>query len=93
MLKPDVVFFGENVPKDRVEQCYALVAEAGGLLVVGSSLTVMSGLRFLRRASKDGQPVAIVNRGETRGDDLAEVTVAAGASEVLSFLEQALPGR
>jgi NAD-dependent SIR2 family protein deacetylase len=62
MLKPDVVFFGENVPRERVDRCYALVEDAATLLVVGSSLTVMSGLRFVHRAERKGIPVAIVNR-------------------------------
>ncbi|MFI2645829.1 NAD-dependent protein deacetylase [Streptomyces sp. NPDC018610] len=72
-LKPDVVFFGESVPKPRVAHCYELVDAASALLVAGSSLTVMSGLRFVRRAAKQGKPVAIVNQGPTRGDDLAAV--------------------
>jgi NAD-dependent SIR2 family protein deacetylase len=72
LLKPDVVFFGENVPKPRVETCYALVESARSLLVLGSSLTVMSGLRFVRRAAKLGITVTIVNQGETRGDPLAD---------------------
>ncbi|MEV6237042.1 NAD-dependent protein deacetylase [Lentzea sp. NPDC051838] len=71
VLKPDVVFFGENVPRPRVEQCYSLVDNARSLLVLGSSLTVMSGLRFVRRASESGIPVVIINRGETRGDPYA----------------------
>ena len=83
-LKPDVVFFGENVPKDRVERCYAALDEADALLVAGSSLTVMSGLRFVRYAAKAGLPVVIVNRGPTRGDDLATVKVEAGCSEWLA---------
>ena len=62
-LKPHVVFFGENVPKERVERCYAEIDEADALLVAGSSLTVMSGLRFVRYAAKAGLPVVIVNRG------------------------------
>ena len=62
-LKPDVVFFGENVPKQRVERCYAALDDADALLVAGSSLTVMSGLRFVRYAAKAGLPVVIVNRG------------------------------
>jgi NAD-dependent SIR2 family protein deacetylase len=75
VLKPDVVFFGENVPRSRVEQCYRMVDEAGALLVLGSSLTVMSGLRFVRHASQAGKPVVIINRGPTRGDACATVRV------------------
>ena len=82
-LKPDVVFFGENVPKERVQRCYAAIDDADALLVTGSSLTVMSGLRFVRYAAKAGLPVVIVNRGVTRGDDLATVKVEAGCSEWL----------
>jgi len=93
VLKPDVVFFGENVPAPRVERCYAAVdalADRGGaLLVVGSSLTVMSGLRFVKRAAKAGTPVVIVNRGATRGDDLATVRVGDGCSEFLVGLATA----
>jgi NAD-dependent SIR2 family protein deacetylase len=83
-LKPHVVFFGENVPKERVERCYAAIDDADALLVAGSSLTVMSGLRFVRYAAKAGLPVVIVNRGVTRGDELATVKVEAGCSEWLS---------
>ena len=90
VLKPDVVFFGENVPKERVERCYAAVdalpAQDGALLVVGSSLTVMSGLRFVRRAAQLGVPVVIVNRGETRGDPLATYAVESGCTEFLTAL-------
>ncbi len=89
-LKPDVVFFGENVPRPRVERCYAAVDALAGtdgcLLVAGSSLTVMSGLRFVRRAAQQGTPVVIVNRGTTRGDDLASYKVEAGTSEWLGAL-------
>jgi NAD-dependent SIR2 family protein deacetylase len=70
-----VVFFGENVPPERVQQCYRLVDDASALLVLGSSLTVMSGLRFVRYAAKAGKPVFIVNHGETRGDSYAAVCV------------------
>ncbi|WP_051275876.1 NAD-dependent protein deacetylase [Marmoricola sp. URHB0036] len=83
-LKPHVVFFGENVPKERVLRCYDEIDDADALLVAGSSLTVMSGLRFVRHAAKSGLPVVIVNRGATRGDDLATVKVEAGCSEWLS---------
>jgi NAD-dependent SIR2 family protein deacetylase len=89
VLKPDVVFFGENVPAPRVQQCYDAVDALGprdALLVAGSSLTVMSGFRFVRRAAKAGVPVVIVNRGATRGDELATVTVDAGCSEFLTAL-------
>lgn len=86
VLKPDVVFFGENVPAPRVQRCYDAVdalGSEGALLVVGSSLTVMSGLRFVKRAARQGTPIVIVNRGETRGDALASVKLDAGASEFL----------
>jgi len=90
ILKPHVVFFGENVPKDRVQRCYdaveALTGSDGALLVAGSSLTVMSGLRFVKRAAKNGTPVVIVNRGATRGDELATYRVDAGCSEFLADL-------
>jgi NAD-dependent SIR2 family protein deacetylase len=89
ILKPDVVFFGENVPAARVERCYAAVdglGASGALLVVGSSLTVMSGFRFVRRAARAGTPVVIVNRGATRGDELATYKVDAGCSEFLTDL-------
>ena len=85
-VKPDVVFFGENVPKDRVAACFELVEDASALLVVGSSLTVMSGFRFARRAAALGIPVAIVNQGATRGDELASVRVDAPLGEVLPQL-------
>jgi NAD-dependent SIR2 family protein deacetylase len=91
-LKPDVVFFGENVPKDRVARCYALVEDADALLVAGTSLTVQSGLRFVRRAHAHGIPVVLVNRGATRGDPLVSVRLDAGCSEVLSSLADALAG-
>lgn len=83
ILKPDVVFFGENVPKSRVARCIDLVDAADSLLVLGSSLQVMSGLRFVRQARKRGIPIAIVNRGRTRGDDLADLKLDCGVSEVL----------
>lgn len=76
ILKPDVVFFGEAVPPQRVEHCRELVREATSLLVLGSSLTVMSGLRFVRQAARAGKPVLIVNRDPTRGDAHADTRVA-----------------
>lgn len=86
MLKPDIVYFGESVPKDRVAQAYSLVGDADALLVAGSSLTVFSGLRFVRHAAAAGKPVAIINRGTTRGDEFATVKLDAGCSELLVLL-------
>ncbi|URM93470.1 NAD-dependent protein deacetylase [Actinomadura madurae] len=85
-LKPDVIFFGENVPPARVRDCYALTERAGALLVLGSSLTVLSGYRFVRHAARHGVPVAIVNRGATRGDGHALVTVDAPLGAALGAL-------
>ena len=92
VLKPDVVFFGESVPPDRVARCYALVESAGVLLVLGSSLTVMSGYRFVLRAAKLGVPVAVVNQGPTRGDALADVRLDAPLGHVLPALARRLAG-
>jgi NAD-dependent SIR2 family protein deacetylase len=91
MLKPDIVYFGENVPKERVEQAYSLVDEADALLVAGSSLTVYSGYRFVRHAAAAGMPIAIINRGRTRGDDLADVKIDNGCSPMLALLADELP--
>jgi NAD-dependent SIR2 family protein deacetylase len=71
LLKPDVVYFGESVPRDRVAESYALVDDATSLVVLGSSLTVYSGRRFVQCAAQRGIPIAIVNAGPTRCDDLA----------------------
>jgi len=86
MLKPDVVFFGEPVPKQRVEQAFDWCRQADALLVAGSSLTVMSGLRFARFMQKQSRPVIIVNHGATRADDFATVRLDAPTSEVLPAL-------
>ena len=91
MLKPDIVYFGETVPPSRVQAAFALVDEADALLVAGSSLAVQSGLRFVRHAAAAGKPVAIVNRGTTRGDRYAAVTLHAGTSEALAALLALLP--
>jgi NAD-dependent SIR2 family protein deacetylase len=92
MLKPDIVYFGENVPKDVVGRACSLVEQAEALLVAGSSLTVFSGYRFVRHAAALGIPIAIVNRGRTRGDDLATVKVDGGCSELLTLLASELAG-
>lgn len=86
ILKPDVVFFGENVPPQRVEHCRTLVRDAAALLVLGSSLTVMSGLRFVRQAADDGKPVLIINRDPTRGDRHAVSRVALPLGAALTTL-------
>ncbi|WP_040792569.1 NAD-dependent protein deacetylase [Nocardia paucivorans] len=93
MLKPDIVYFGENVPKERVAAAFELVDSAQVLLVAGSSLTVMSGLRFVRRAARNGSAVAIVNRGPTRGDEPATLRLDAGCSPVLTELADRLQAR
>ena len=90
MLKPDIVYFGESVRKEVVQQSYSLVENSDALLVAGSSLTVFSGYRFVRHAASLGKPIAIVNRGPTRGDDLAAVKVDAGCSPILSLLADEL---
>lgn len=86
MLKPDIVYFGELVPKERAAQAFAIVDAAEALLVAGSSLTVLSGRRFVTHAARAGMPVVIVNQGPTRGDDLADVLIDAGTSETLTAL-------
>jgi NAD-dependent SIR2 family protein deacetylase len=88
LLKPDVVFFGENVPRPRVEECYALTGQASVLVVLGSSLTVMSGYRFVRHAAKLAIPVAIINRGPTRGDALARLILDAPLGQTLTALTE-----
>jgi NAD-dependent SIR2 family protein deacetylase len=90
MLKPDIVYFGENVPKERVAQAYSAVDAADALLVAGSSLTVFSGYRFVRHAAALAKPVAIINRGPTRGDELATVKLDNGCSEMLALLADEL---
>jgi len=86
VLKPDVVFFGENVPKPRVQACYALVERASALVVLGSSLTVMSGFRYVRHAAGLKRPVVIVNQGVTRGDPYATTTMDAPLGQTLRAL-------
>lgn len=86
LLKPDVIFFGENVPPPRVRDCYALTDRAGALLVLGSSLTVLSGYRFVRHAARRGVPVAIVNQGATRGDEHALTRIDAPLGATLETL-------
>ncbi len=92
VLKPDVVFFGENVPGIRVAACYDLVSAASSLVVLGSSLTVMSGYRYVRHAAARGIPVVIVNQGATRGDALAAATLDAPLGETLRAVAARMGG-
>lgn len=90
ILKPDVVFFGENVPRPRVDEAWAMVDDADVLLVVGSSLTVFSGRRFVYGARDREMPIAILNLGPTRGDELATAKVEGRLGEVMPRLVRAL---
>lgn len=92
-LKPDVVFFGDNVPRPTVDAAMAWVDGSDALLVLGTSLAVFSGMRFVRRAAERGLPIAIVNRGPTRGDPLAQLRLDAPLGEVLPALAAALSRR
>jgi NAD-dependent SIR2 family protein deacetylase len=86
MLKPDVVFFGESVPKERVESAMHHLQQANAMLVVGSSLMVYSGYRFAQAAAAAGKPIAAVNLGRTRADDLLTLKVTQPCAEALAFL-------
>lgn len=86
ILKPDVVFFGELVPAERTRAAEAIVDQAEALVVAGSSLAVNSGLRLVTRASRRGVPIVIINRGATKGDRFADLTIDAGTSETLAGL-------
>ncbi len=89
VLKPDVVFFGDNVPAPVTRAAFALLDEARSLLVLGSSLAVWSGLRFVKRAAQMPIPVAIINRGPTRGDPLATLRIDGSLGELLPNLVRA----
>src|SRR5439155_7129032 len=89
-LMPDVVFFGGSVPRTTLDAAWQLFDRAEVLLVIGSSLTVFSGFRFVRRAAERGVPVGILNRGPTRGDDYAAVRIDARAGDALPALARAL---
>ncbi|MGE4428318.1 MAG: NAD-dependent protein deacetylase [Solirubrobacteraceae bacterium] len=89
-LMPDVVFFGGSVPKDRVARCMDLTDRASALLVLGSSLKVFSGYRFVRRARANGTPIALITRGPTRADDDVTVKIDAGLGETLEALVERL---
>ena len=86
MLKPDVVFFGEGVPGDAVRRAMAALDASDAMLVVGSSLMVYSGYRFARAMAEAGKPIAAVNLGRTRADDLLALKVTERCADALSFL-------
>ncbi|XP_058817911.1 NAD-dependent protein deacylase Sirt4 [Topomyia yanbarensis] len=85
-LKPEIVFFGDNVPMPRIESVIRMILDSDGVLVLGSSLTVFSGYRIILQAKELGMPVAIVNIGETRGDSLADLKISARCGELLQNL-------
>ncbi|MFK4113255.1 Sir2 family NAD-dependent protein deacetylase [Microbacterium sp. NPDC006705] len=93
MLKPDVVFFGEFVPREKFAEAEQLVRTSGALIVAGSSLVVNSGVRLVERARRRKLPVVIINRGATRSDPKATVKIDDGTSHVLRVLADALPSR
>jgi NAD-dependent SIR2 family protein deacetylase len=84
ILKPDVVFFGEPVPADRVRKATDLLRQSDALMVVGSSLMVYSGYRFVRMAKSCGLPIAVVNRGATRADPIATYKLAGDCCTLLA---------
>jgi NAD-dependent SIR2 family protein deacetylase len=84
VVKPDVVMFGESVPSERVDEATSAIDRAHALLVVGSSLMLFSGFRFARQAREQCKPIAIINHGRTRADDIAELKVEADCGEALS---------
>ncbi|MCC4619963.1 NAD-dependent protein deacetylase [Xanthomonas cassavae CFBP 4642] len=87
VLKPDVVFFGENVPRERVERAFAHLQAADAVLVVGSSLMVYSGFRFVQAAARNGVPIAALNFGRTRADALLSLKVERSCADALAFLQ------
>jgi NAD-dependent SIR2 family protein deacetylase len=92
LLKPDVVFFGENVPRNRVEQAMAAIDVSDAMLVVGSSLMVYSGYRFVTAMAATGKPIAAINLGRTRGDDLFALKVVDCCAKTLSLVLDEVSG-
>jgi NAD-dependent SIR2 family protein deacetylase len=91
VVKPDVVFFGESVPRERVDQAFAALAQSDAVLIVGSSLMVYSGFRFASTAAKDGLPLAAINIGHTRADPLLALKVEAPCDVALNAVKLAMP--
>jgi NAD-dependent SIR2 family protein deacetylase len=88
ILKPDVVFYGENVPRARVESCYQAIDAADAMLIAGSSLMVYSSYRFVRDAHDKQKPIALINQGVTRADDLIDIRLKADCGPVLEMLAE-----
>jgi NAD-dependent SIR2 family protein deacetylase len=86
LLKPDVVFFGESVPAERVQRAFAALERSDAMLVVGSSLMVLSGFRFARAMAERGKPIAAVNLGKTRADDFLALKISERCADALAFL-------
>jgi NAD-dependent SIR2 family protein deacetylase len=86
VLKPDVVFFGESVPRERVEAAAERLEQADAMLIVGSSLMVYSGYRFVEMAARGGKPIAAINLGRTRADELLTLKVERPCEAALAFL-------
>lgn len=91
ILKPDVVFYGENVPRTRVASCFSAIDEADAMLIVGSSLMVYSSYRLVRDAHQKNKPIAAINKGVTRADDLIDIKVEDDCGAVLKMLAQSRP--
>ena len=86
-LKPQIVFFGDSVPKNRVEICKQLVGESDSILVIGSSLHVFSGYRLILQAKEEGKRIGIVNIGPTRADHLADLKISARAGDIITKIK------
>ena len=88
-LKPLIVFFGDNVPKDKVQTCKRLVHESDSILVIGSSLQVFSGYRLILQASEEGKRISIINIGPTRADHLVDLKISTKAGDILTKINLA----
>lgn len=86
MLKPNIVFFGDNVPRDRIENVVRHIIDCDGLLILGSSLTVFSGYRIVLQAKELQKEVAVINIGNTRADAIIDIKISAKCSEIMKQL-------
>lgn len=92
-LKPDVVYFGEGIPRERRAAAEGMLEDAGAVLAVGTSLAVMSGFKFVLLAERRGLPVGLVNLGPTRADTKAQWRWRAPVAEALTWLDEGLRGQ